>query len=184
MRRRRSASRLHKGLIRSLRRVRLALQLVDRLEHEFEAETIVRLLKRWGLRHRRQVVCRIRKRGQVCIGRIDFLVHTEDNKALLTLFENKRHIRSVAERERAAAQANDYARAHRLRSFVIAAPEGLWIYSRPGGRPQLEATFSRNEVRAGASQAKDLLIVLHRCSRNDSSARSLQNKQLKGSENA
>lgn len=132
----------------------------DRLEYEFENRIIVPLLTRWRLPYRRQVTCRMRKRGQLCLGRIDFLVHTADNQSLLTLFENKRHIYSEVEREQAAQQANAYARARRLRSFVVAAPEGLWIYSRRGGVPHLEASFVEQYVSAGAPEALALLVAL------------------------
>jgi hypothetical protein len=162
MRHRRSTFRLKRRVTRGLRRIGRTLQLVDQLECEFEDQTVVQLLTLWGLSYRRQVVCEIRKRGQVYLGRIDFLVHTEDNATLLTLFENKRRIRSEAERTRAVRQADTYARARRLRSFVIAAPEGLWIYSRPGGRPLLVASFLASDIRAGAPQAKALLIELSR----------------------
>lgn len=138
---------------------------VDQLEYEFEDHIIVPLLVRWNVQYRRQVTCQIRKRGQIYMGRIDFLVHTEDNSTLLTLFENKRHIRSDIDRELAARQANEYARARRLRSFVIAAPEGLWVYSRPAGRPRLAASFGAHEVHAGAPAAKALLVDLRSVAR-------------------
>lgn len=136
--------------------------VAQQLERHFEDQIIVPLLTQWKLPYRRQVRCRLRSRTGMSIGRIDFLVHTEDNAKLLTLIENKRGIRNGIERERAVAQANSYARARRMRTFVIAAPEGLWIYSRPGGKPALQAAFTAGQLRDGAPEAKALLIRLNR----------------------
>jgi hypothetical protein len=138
-------------------------------EHEFEQQVIIPLLQCWNLRYDQQVYCTIRKAGEQRRAFIDFLVYAENNQAMLTLFENKSRLRTEAERERAAAQANAYARARRLPSFVLAAPEGLWVYQRAGGKLILKHTFSSAEVRDGAPDARRLLIELRQRGRSLSS---------------
>jgi hypothetical protein len=131
-------------------------------ERDFEQTVIVPLLQRWALPYRMEQFCRLRVRGQLRIGRIDVLVHTPDSSRTLTLFENKRRIAGSRDLDRAVRQANDYARAKRLRSFVIAAPQGLWIDSRPGGQPHLEKLVPPEEVAEGAVAARALLLALDR----------------------
>lgn len=148
------------SIVRRMLRVIFTPAVVPHSERLFEKTIIVPLLEQWKLPFRQQVHCRLRLGKGIRTGRIDFLVHTEDNAAPLTLFENKRSIRNIFERDRAVVQANAYARARRLRSFVIAAPEGLWVYSRPNGKPHLEREFTADQLRAGALEAKMLLIAL------------------------
>lgn len=129
-----------------------------RPENDFEQSVVLPLLDRWNVVYRRQFLCRIRSKN--CRGLIDILVYRDAGKRQLTLFENKAHIKTDAALTRAVKQANLYARARRLRSFVIAAPEGLWVYSRPNGKPALERKFTKAEVEAGALEAKALITRL------------------------
>jgi hypothetical protein len=55
----------------------------------------------------------------------------------LTLFENKRQLLTSQALAQATAQAHGYARALGVRSCVVAAPAGLWIYSSAEARPAL-----------------------------------------------
>jgi hypothetical protein len=130
-----------------------------RPEFSFEETVIVPLLTQWSMRFRRQA------RGALNMssrryGRIDFLVHRPDNSAPLTLFENKAQIISERDLARAKAQAIRYAKAWQLRSFVVAAPEGLWVFRRSGNQATLEQRFTRDELTHGALDAKQLLIEL------------------------
>lgn len=127
-------------------------------EREFELKVVLPLLDRWKLSYQEQLLCRIRSKN--CRGLIDIMVYRDGGKRQLTLFENKARIQTDAALARAVKQANLYARARRLRSFVIAAPEGLWVFSRPDGKPRLEQKFSPSEMAAGAFEAKDLVIRL------------------------
>lgn len=137
-----------------------AVRLRGSPEREFELKTVIPLLNRWGLDYSDQAYCFIRRTKKR--GRIDFLVNRPDSPRPLTLFEDKASIITERALERAVAQADAYARARRLPSFVIAAPEGLWVYSRPNGKPQRVRKFSPQEVASGAPAAKQLLIELSR----------------------
>ncbi|MBX0329650.1 thioredoxin family protein [Oscillochloris sp. ZM17-4] len=137
------------------------VRLRGRPEHDFEEQVIMPLLTAWNLPKQPQAPCRLP--GETSYRRhIDVLVYTEDNRRLLTLFENKAMIRGKISLDRAVAQANAYAQSRRLPSFVIAAPEGLWVYSRPNGKPRFEKKFSPEDVDVGAPQVKQLLIELSR----------------------
>lgn len=130
-----------------------------RPEFSFEETVIVPLLNQWGMRFRRQA------RGALNMssrryGRIDFLVHRPNNSAPLTLFENKAQIISERDLALAKAQAIRYAKAWHLRSFVVAAPEGLWVFRRSGNQATLERRFTRDELKHGAPKAKQLLMEL------------------------
>ncbi|MFV9505155.1 MAG: thioredoxin family protein [Oscillochloridaceae bacterium umkhey_bin13] len=124
----------------------------------FEETVIVPLLTQWGMRFRRQAPGDLNSSGRY--GRIDFLVHRPDNSALLTLFENKAHIISEHDLALAVAQAIRYAKARQLRSFVVAAHEGLWVFRRSGDQASLERRFTKYEMSHGALEAKQLLIDL------------------------
>jgi len=103
-----------------------------RSEREFEQSVIAPLMNAWGCHFEPQVT-RIVYRGEVKqFGRIDFVVRRYKNGSLVTVIEAKRQIRSLAQLYHAAYQAESYARALRLAHFVIAAPEGCWIFSRAG----------------------------------------------------
>ncbi|WP_129676530.1 co-chaperone YbbN [Candidatus Chloroploca sp. Khr17] len=80
---------------------------------------------------------------------------------VLTLFENKAHI--ISERDLALAMAQTiryHAKARQLRSFVVTATEGLWVFRRSGNQATLEQRFTRDELTHGALEAKQLLIEL------------------------
>lgn len=152
-------------MIGRMLRVFFTPEEIRQRECDFETHTIIPLLQRWHVPYRQQVWCEMRSSGGSPFGRIDFLINTEDNRAPLTLFENKRQITSETQRLRAVQQANAYAQARRLRSFVVAAPEGLWVYSRRYGKPYLQGSFTAAEVRAGAPEAKLLLMAIHQRTR-------------------
>jgi thioredoxin 1 len=122
-------------------------------EATFEDVVVVPLLERWGLTYARQAPCLTPARG-----RIDILVYDDSLDQPLTLFENKRQMASAQALRQATAQAHAYARALRLRSFVVAAPAGLWIYSCAGPRPVELRRLTSLELQ----QAPDGVVALLR----------------------
>lgn len=96
-------------------------------EAEFEEEVVIPLLKRWRFRFERQHLCRFRIGSQNHPCRVDFLV--KDERGPLTLFEDKFRIRNENQLTPAVEQAKSYALMLGLPSFVVAAPEGIWLYS-------------------------------------------------------
>jgi hypothetical protein len=115
-------------------------------EQAFEDAVIIPLLDDLGWSYRRQVVCPPQAGKRVGPGRIDILAYDGTTAEPLTLFEAKRQIASRAALEQARVQAQGYAQALQLVSFVIAAPAGLWIYRMHDGRSRLMQAFSSLEV--------------------------------------
>lgn len=105
-------------------------------EAEFEEKIIVPLLKRWEFKYQAQHPCVFRFGSQDHRGRVDFLV--SDERGRLTLFEDKFRIHNDHHLESAVAQAKSYALMLGLPSFVVAAPEGFWLYSLRQNVEQLE----------------------------------------------
>ena len=97
-------------------------------EKDFEEAIIVPLLKKWAFRFQREHLCYFQVGGQRYPTRVDFLV--SDGHGLLTLFENKQRILNNGKDLSAAIeQAKSYALQLGLLSFVVASPEGLWLYA-------------------------------------------------------
>jgi hypothetical protein len=111
-------------------------------EAEFEEKAIVPLLKKLGLKFEYQHLCPFHVGSQVIRGRVDFLVSNE--RGPLTLFEDKVRIRTNGNNdlEPAILQARSYALLLGLPSFVVAAPEGLWIYRLQNHKHDLVRHFS------------------------------------------
>ena len=95
-------------------------------EEQFENEVIEPLLRSWGLRFQRQVLCKCHFGTQDINGFIDFLV--SDQTKPITLFENKLKIINDDQLQKAIDQAKSYALLLGLPSFVVASPEGLKLY--------------------------------------------------------
>lgn len=127
-------------------------------EAEFEDQIIVPLLRRWDFQYRRQHLCRLRLGTQVHHGRVDFLV--SDTHGPLTLFENKLRILNHQDRDLAAEQAKSYALTLGLPSFVVASPEGLWIYALQGNRAALQRHLAPDALKDQDEQVRDLLLAL------------------------
>lgn len=96
-------------------------------EANFEEKVIEPLLKRWSFKYQRQYACHFRIGSQDHRGRVDFYVSDKDGP--ITLFENKFRIFNNSDLKLAVDQAKSYALLLGLPSFVVAAPEGLWLYS-------------------------------------------------------
>ena len=95
-------------------------------EAEFEAKVIVPLLKRWGFRGEAQHRITFRTSGERRPSYADFQV--SDHVGPLTLFEDKQRIVNDADLTLAVEQARTYALLLGLPSFVVASPEGMWLY--------------------------------------------------------
>jgi thiol-disulfide isomerase/thioredoxin len=125
------------------------------LESTFEDLVLLPLLGRWGLTHARQFTSAALARG-----RVDVLAY--DGDAPLTLFESKRSLLSEAAVREAAAQANRYAAALGLPSFVVAAPPGLWVYARREAKALLVRRVSALEL---AQEPGEVLVLLRALAR-------------------
>jgi hypothetical protein len=130
------------------------------VEEVFEDAVVVPLLERWGFHYQRQVACSLPGRATPARGRVDVLVYDHPQVQPLTLFENKRHIASAQELRDAITQAQAYARAFCLRSFVVAAPAGIWIYARTATRPTCVRQMSSLEVEQQGAIVPTLLRQL------------------------
>jgi thioredoxin 1 len=102
------------------------------IEATFEDLVVAPLLEGWGFSYTRQAPSPAPARG-----RIDFLVYDDPAAPPLTLFEDKRQIPTPQALGQAAAQAHGYARALGVRSCVVAAPAGMWIFSSAQASPLL-----------------------------------------------
>jgi len=113
-------------------------------EAEFDEKFIAPLLDKLGLKHSYQHDCRFALGSQVVHGRVDFFV--SDERGPLTLFEDKIRIRDDKELKAARDQGASYALQLGLPSFVIAAPEGLWVYRLNKNIPELVRRFVPGEL--------------------------------------
>lgn len=96
-------------------------------ESDFEERVIIPLLRQWGFRFHRQYLCEFQIGSQRIRGRIDFLVEDAYSRPV-TLFEDKFRILNEMQLHRAVAQAKSYALQLGIPSFVVASPEGLWLF--------------------------------------------------------
>ena len=75
---------------------------------------------------------------------IDYLVK-DSNDEFLTLFENKIRIANEKELTQAVLQAKSYALQLGLNSFVVASPEGFWVYRLDRNKETPLAQISANK---------------------------------------
>jgi thiol-disulfide isomerase/thioredoxin len=129
-------------------------------EEVFESAVIIPLLQRSGFHHERQVACTLPGRTRQDRGRADLLVYDHPQAHPLTLFEIKRRITSSQELLDAVTQAHAYARAFWLRSFVVAAPAGIWIYARTAAQPTCVRQMSSLQVQQQEAIIPKLLLQL------------------------
>lgn len=104
-------------------------------EEEFEEKVILPLLKRWGFARKAQHSCRYRTSSKYRTGLVDFLVSDQGER--LTLFEDKRQIVNDKELQPYVDQAKTYALLLALPSFVVASPQGMWLYALDADQEQL-----------------------------------------------
>lgn len=127
-------------------------------EADFEDEVVVPLLQQWRVRYHQQYPCHFHLGSQDYHGRIDFYV--SDERGPLTLFEDKLQIRTEAELLKAVNQAKSYSLMLGLPSFVVAAPEGLWLYSLNRHEPQLEQEIVGNELSTHEESLRQALLTI------------------------
>lgn len=130
------------------------------VEELFEDSVLIPLLRGWGLSVRRQVPCATGDGPRQRRGRVDLLVYAHPAAQPLTLVESKRMIRGDDDLREAVAQAAAYAQSFDLPSFVVAAPRGLWIYRRAGGRAACARHLTSLELHQRPDLALKLLLQL------------------------
>lgn len=129
-------------------------------EADFEEKVIEPLLKRWGFQYKSQHLCLFHIGSQTHPGRIDFFVSDKDGP--LTLFENKLRILSSKDLNSAVKQAKSYALLFGLPSFIVASPEGMWLYSLSRNEEKLVKKVSTDELldKSQEEELRDLLFKL------------------------
>jgi hypothetical protein len=128
-------------------------------EAEFEEDMIVPLLKHWELKYQAQHPCLFRVGSQYHSGKVDFLV--SDAAGPLTLFEDKLRIINDRELKPAVDQAKSYALLLGLPSFVVASPEGMWLYSLAKNQERLVKQVPVSEFRDRQEEEfRELLVTL------------------------
>lgn len=127
-------------------------------EADFEDQVIGPLLRRWDFDYQRQYRCHFRFGRQDHPGLVDFLVR--DGRGSITLFENKFRILNGKSLKEAADQGKSYALMLGLPSFVVASPEGLWIYSLDRNQESLEMQISLDELEEKDDEVRRMLLKL------------------------
>ncbi len=127
-------------------------------EEHFEDEVITPLLQRLAFTFRRQQTCKVQVGRQTHVGRIDYLVY--DQSKSLTLFENKFRIVSEKDLVESVNQAQSYALFLGLPSFVVAAPEGIWVYSLQRTEERLEMHVEGDELGSKEDELRSKLLSL------------------------
>ena len=135
-------------------------------ESDFEEQRIKPLLADMGFAESQdQYLVKLWTGSKMNPCRIDFLVRDE-RKRVVSLFEDKQTIKGYRHAEDAYNQARSYALQLRLRSFVVAAPEGVKFYGRhrtardfPAPEsPLFEATWSGLGDASTLKRFRDLLL--------------------------
>jgi hypothetical protein len=131
------------------------------LEAEFEDKVIRPLLKGWGFMPEGQYTCPAWIGSQEHLLRVDFLVSNDEGP--VTLFEDKLRIISDEDLKPAVRQAKSYALLLGLSSFVVAAPEGMWLYALDRNQERLVEQLPVVQAREQLEKRfKDLLLSLRR----------------------
>lgn len=129
-------------------------------EEEFEDKVIEPMLKRWGLKFQRQSPCEFIIGSQSHICQIDFLVR--DEIGLITLFENKVRIANEKELSRAVLQAKSYSLQMGISSFIVASPEGFWVYNLNKNKESLLEKLEFSEFEKNSERMKSIISRLRK----------------------
>lgn len=124
-------------------------------EAVFEDVVVIPLILSWGLSCRRQVHCAPSGRGRP--GFVDLLLEEPQGGRAISLFENKRLLRTPRDLQPAVNQAARYARALDLPSFVVADPAAMRVYDWIGPHARCLAVFSSLEIAQRPRALLDLL---------------------------
>jgi hypothetical protein len=127
-------------------------------EEEFEDKIIEPLLRHWGFKFRRQHPCYFIIGSQYHTCYVDFIV--QDEKGDLTLFEDKLEILNDSQLKRAVLQAKSYSLLLGMKSFVVASPEGFWIYKVERNREILLYNIKSNKLDENEESMRYLIIKI------------------------
>lgn len=127
-------------------------------EKSFETDIIVPLLNSFGWNFKREYSFPFVLGTRTYTGRVDFLV--SDNSGYITLIENKLQILDDKDLEFARGQARSYASALELSAFVVAAPQGIWLYAFERGKTCLVQKLDPISVIQNPGQLKARLLEL------------------------
>ncbi len=128
------------------------------IEAVFADQVIEPLLRQWGFRFEREYRCQFFAGSQSIHGRVDFFI--SDSRGPIALIENKRKILDEKTLNMAVEQGKSYALMLGLPSFVVASPEGLWIYSLSRNRTRLEKHISSDDLETEDGQIRSMLLNL------------------------
>lgn len=129
-------------------------------EAQFEEEVIKPFLKRCGFKSQPQHLCHFCIGSQYHPTRVD--AYVSDQQGPLTLFENKFRILKDEDLKLAVDQAKSYALQLGLSSFVVASPEGMWLYALEKNREALIEPIPANQMTSQQQEEefKNLLLKL------------------------
>ncbi len=127
-------------------------------EEEFEDDVLEPLFRHWGLKFQRQYPCYFTIGTQYHTCFVDFIVH--DAKGTVTIFEDKIEIRNDAELQKAISQAKSYSLLLGINNFVIASPEGFWIYKLDKNNEILLDKISSDEFKEKEEAMRELILKL------------------------
>ncbi len=127
-------------------------------EAAFEDQVIEPLLRTWDFGYQRQYRRRFRFGSQDHLGIVDFYV--SDGKGPITLFESKFRILDEKDLGEAKEQGRSYALMLGMTSFVVASPEGLWVYSLRRYQEKLEIQIPLDELETRYEDVRSKLLEL------------------------
>ncbi len=127
-------------------------------EADFEDRVVEHLLRRWNLGYQRQHRRRFRFGSQYHLGIVDFYVG--DGRGPITLFEDKFRVLNEEDLKEAREQGRSYALMLGVPSFVVASPEGMWIYSLGGHEERLEMHITLDEIGTRDEEIRSTLLRL------------------------
>jgi hypothetical protein len=127
-------------------------------EREFEDKVIDPLLKRWGFKHQRQYPCEFVIGSQHHTCQVDFLVKNDKNENII-LFEDKIRIANEKELNRAVLQAKSYALQLGMGGFIVASPEGFWVYNLERNKEVLLSRIASDNIKE-IEEMKSLILKL------------------------
>lgn len=127
------------------------------VKEEFGQKVVEPLLHGWAFAFEARYRCQCPLGRQNYPGHVDYLVR--DAVGPITLFETQTHLLTEADQQAAAERVRPYALLLGLPTFVLAAPEGLWLYAVQRGEAALERRFTLDEVIAGPHVLRNLLLA-------------------------
>jgi hypothetical protein len=135
------------------------------LEATLEDKVLLPLLDAAGVYTQRQVMVTPPGSGASRRGRIDLLLFEHPAAEPFSLIETKRLLGSERDLQAAVQQANAYAQARWLASFLVAAPSGLWVYHRSPNGPRCVQSLTSLAIHQRPASVARLLQKLARAHR-------------------